>query len=104
MCKKEARTKEEDEPYVFSDDFLSVVWEVKVNEIGQKTHGYRENDKKVVMKYTQILDNVVFGLWDDVLEFVVVGVLIESNEGTYYRDREREQSLCFPNIIFKLKP
>lgn len=62
-----------------------------------------KNDKKVVVRNNQISDNVVFGLWDDVLEFVVVGVLIESNEGTYYRDRERE-SLCFPNIIFKLKP
>lgn len=34
MCKKEVRMKEEDELYVFSDDFFSVVWEVKVNEIG----------------------------------------------------------------------
>ena len=99
MCKKEARTKEKDEPYVFSDDFLSVVWEVKVNEIGQKTHGYRENDKKVVVKYTQISDNVVFGLWDDFLEFVVVWVLIESNEGTY-RDRERESRASVFQILF----
>lgn len=36
------KAEEEDKPYVFSDDFFSVVWEVKVNKICKKTHGYEK--------------------------------------------------------------
>lgn len=40
--------EKQDEPYVFRNDFVSGLWEVKVNEICKKTHGYEHRDWSIV--------------------------------------------------------
>lgn len=81
---QEAKTGEEDEPYVFSNDFLSVVWEVKVNKISKKTHGCvkEQEDWILVMRNNQILKICVFGLWDDVFGVRGCGSTYRVMQGT----------------------